>query len=278
MSYWGKIIGVVFGYLVGGVVGAALGLAIGHILDKGMQGKQILKFTRLDPLDLVQIRPEFLTATFSVMGYLAQQELMQEAREPEEQVLVAKHVMDRLGVREERRGDALRLFNEGQKLDFPLQTVVGQLYIACKNEHHVMEMFIELLIYAAHYHGKINPLVKQTLLTICYQIDMGNGDYNRIERLVKAEYQSPTPRISSNKKRRVRRGKNAGLEAAYALLNTTPEASDDEVKAAYRRLTNKHHPDKLVAQGMSDDVLKLAEEKTRLIRAAYERIREVRDF
>lgn len=278
MNYWGKIIGVLFGYLIGGVVGAALGLAIGYILDKGAQGKQVLKFTRLDPLDLVQIRPEFLSTTFSVLGHLAQQEFQLGGRGAEEQVLVAKHVMDRMGVREERRGDALRLFNEGLKPDFPLQTVVGQLYLACKNELHVMEMFIELLIYAAHYHGKINPLNKQTILTICYQIDMGNGDYNRIERLVKAEYQSPAPKMPGNKKKRRRRGKNAGLEAAYELLNTTPQSSDDEVKAAYRRLTSKNHPDKLVAQGMSDDVLKLAEEKTRLIRAAYERIREVRDF
>ena len=109
---------------------------------------------------------------------------------------------------------------------------------------------------------------------------MGNGDYNRFERMVKAEYQSPTPspKARANSRKGRRRGKFAGLEDAYAILNTTPDASDDEVKAAYRRLTSKHHPDKLVAQGMSEEHLKSAEEKTRLIRAAYERIREVRDF
>jgi DnaJ like chaperone protein len=277
VGYWGKIIGAFFGYLVGGAVGALLGLLIGHILDKGLQGKQHLKFTRLTPELLAHIRGEFFTATFAVMGYLT----TIEERPAEDRVKLAKHVMDRMGIKEDRRGDALRLFNEGQKPDFPLQTIIGQFYVACKSEPSLLEMFIEIQLYAAHYFGKIHPLAKQTLLTLCYQLDMGNNDYNRIERMVKAEYQSPTPNPQSKgnaKKSRIWRGKSAGLEDAYAVLNTTPDASDEEVKAAYRRLTSKHHPDKLMAQGMSDDVLKLAEEKTRLIRAAYERIREVRDF
>lgn len=277
MSYWGKTIGAFFGYLIGGAVGALLGLAIGHLLDQGLQGKQYLKFTHLTP-DVSQNLPgEFITGVFAVIGYLTNI----EDRPAEDRIKLAKHVMDRIALKEERRGEALRLFNEGQKPEFPLQTIIGQFYVACKSEPNLLEMFMEIQLYAAHYFGKINPLVKQSLLTICYQLDMGNGDYNRIERMVKAEYQSPTPgpqAKTSWRKPRNRRGKSAGLEDAYAILNTTPDASDEEVKAAYRRLTSKHHPDKLVAQGTSAEVLKSAEEKTRLIRAAYERIREVRDF
>jgi len=276
VSYWGKIIGAFFGYLVGGALGALLGLVIGHVFDKGLQGKQHLKFTQLTPDVIAQIRGEFFTGAFAVMGYIS----TIEQRPAEDDLKVAKHIMDRIGIKEERRGEALRLFQEGQKPDFPLQTIIGQFYVACKTEPSLLDMFMEIQIYAAYYFGKINPLVKQTLLTICYQLDLGNGDYNRIERMVKAEYQSPTPspKARSTKKPRIFRGKSAGLEDAYAILNTTPDASDEEVKAAYRRLTSKHHPDKMVAQGMSDEVLKSAEEKTRLIRAAYERIREVRDF
>lgn len=283
MNYWGKIIGAFFGYLYGGVVGALLGLVVGHFLDRGLPAKQYLKFTQLTPAILGQIKSEFFTATFAVMGYVSQI----DERSEEDNIKLAKHIMDRIGIKEERRGEALRLFNEGRKPDFPLQTVVGQCYVTCKNEPGLLEMFMEIQLYAAHYFGKINPLAKQSLLTICYQLDLGNADYNRIERLVKAEYQSPTPAPKADQvfkfprffhKSKIARGKYAGLEEAYAMLNTTPEASDDEVKAAYRRLTSKHHPDKLLAQGMPEDELKSAEEKTRLIRAAYERIREVRQF
>ena len=32
------------------------------------------------------------------------------------------------------------------------------------------------------------------------------------------------------------------LEEAYEVLDVNPEAGDDEVKRAYRRLMNRHHP------------------------------------
>ena len=54
------------------------------------------------------------------------------------------------------------------------------------------------------------------------------------------------------------------------------DASDAEVSKAYRRLMNQNHPDKLVAKGLPESMMKAAEEKTRQIRAAYDAIREAR--
>ena len=63
---------------------------------------------------------------------------------------------------------------------------------------------------------------------------------------------------------------------AYKVLGVPQSASDAEVKKAYRRLTNQHHPDKLVAKGMPEEMVKLANEKTQEIRRAWERIRDHR--
>ena len=60
------------------------------------------------------------------------------------------------------------------------------------------------------------------------------------------------------------------------MLGVSSSASDDEIKKAYRRLTNQHHPDKLVAKGMPEEMIKLANEKTQEIRKAWERIRDHR--
>ena len=49
-----------------------------------------------------------------------------------------------------------------------------------------------------------------------------------------------------------------------------------EVTKAYRRLMNQNHPDKLVAKGLPEAMMKVAEEKTRQIRAAYETLCEAR--
>ena len=64
------------------------------------------------------------------------------------------------------------------------------------------------------------------------------------------------------------------LESAYKVLGVRPDATDEEVRRAYRRLALEHHPDRVAALG--DDVRKAAEKKFQEINAAKERIWKVR--
>ena len=68
------------------------------------------------------------------------------------------------------------------------------------------------------------------------------------------------------------------LADTYAKLNVFPQAGDEEIKRAYWRLLSQHHPDKLVAKGLPEEMMKIASERTHQIRSAYERIREKRGF
>ena len=63
-------------------------------------------------------------------------------------------------------------------------------------------------------------------------------------------------------------------ESAYAVLGISPNATDDEVKSAYRRMAMKNHPDKVSTLG--PEVQKAAEEKFRQIQDAYETIKRQR--
>lgn len=60
----------------------------------------------------------------------------------------------------------------------------------------------------------------------------------------------------------------------YATLGVSPSATDDEVKAAYRSLALKYHPDRYA--GKSDAERQAAEEKFKEINAAYEAIKKER--
>jgi DnaJ like chaperone protein len=65
-----------------------------------------------------------------------------------------------------------------------------------------------------------------------------------------------------------------GVDSAYQVLEIDRNASDDDVKQAYRRLAQKHHPDKVASLGT--DVQKAAEQKFKAISVAYERIKKER--
>ena len=62
----------------------------------------------------------------------------------------------------------------------------------------------------------------------------------------------------------------------YKVLDVPESATDAEVKRAYRRLMNQHHPDKLVAKGMPEEMVKIANEKSQQIRRSYDRIKKAR--
>lgn len=66
----------------------------------------------------------------------------------------------------------------------------------------------------------------------------------------------------------------SSLDDAYKVLGIAPTATNDEVKAAYRKMALKHHPDKVAALG--EDVRRAAEKKFQEINDAKERIFKAR--
>jgi len=67
---------------------------------------------------------------------------------------------------------------------------------------------------------------------------------------------------------------DSNIEDAYKVLGISPTATDDEVKAAYRKMALKHHPDRVATLG--EDIRKAAEKKFQDINDAKERIFKAR--
>ena len=63
-------------------------------------------------------------------------------------------------------------------------------------------------------------------------------------------------------------------DSAYTVLEISPSATDDEVKAAYRRMAMKYHPDRVSTLG--PEVQKSAEEKFKQVQDAYATIKKQR--
>ena len=117
--------------------------------------------------------------------------------------------------------------------------------------------------------GSITGTERELLARIADALGMGTLVLLRLEALLRARR-----RFADG----ARPARESALEKAYAVLGVAAQATDHEVKTAYRRLMNQHHPDKQVARGLPESMLELAKERTSEIRAAYDTIRESRGF
>lgn len=270
MSWLGKVFGGAFGYLLGGPLGGILGAALGHQFDKGMEGFEESSGPFFEPGDQRRIQMAFFTATFSVMGHLAKA----DGKVSREEIDLAEAIIRNMELSPEMRQAAIKLFNEGKSLDFPLDDALDQLRKECHRRTTLIRMFVEIQLQAAFADGDLNAIEDRLLQYICTRLQFSKFEYQRLKAIFQAQQ-----RFSEYAGER--RGRAAPREAprvddAYAVLGLEPSATEGEIKKAYRRLMSQHHPDKLVSKGLPEEMIKLATEKTQKIRKAYELIREKR--
>jgi len=265
LSWWGKLLGGTFGYLLAGPLGALIGAALGHNFDKGL-GSNLRG--RFEPGAQERVQTAFFTALFSVMGHLAKA----DGRVSEDEIELARDIMRRMNLNDDMRQAAIRLFNEGKQPGFNLDEILSQFRQECHRRRNLMQMFIEILMHAGYADGALKDAERAVLEKVRQSLGFSTLEFRHIEALVRnarhfggGGFKSETP-VSPQ----------ASLREAYEILGVEESASDSEVKKAYRRLMNQHHPDKLVAKGLPEEMIKLATEKTQEIKEAYELIKKAR--
>ena len=144
-----------------------------------------------------------------------------------------------------------------------------ELATACRGQPDFLRAFMEVLMEMPLSKGGINPAEREMLWRIAQKLGISRVELAQLEAILRA-------------KRSFGQGRHAGqsreeeLREAYQALGIDESATDKEVKTAYRRLMNQHHPDKLASKGLPDSMQEVAKERTREIRSAYERIRDQR--
>ena len=278
MSWLGKILGGTLGFALGGPLGALVGVALGHNFDRAARSGRGFGWADHDLLDAgdpadlhesadfldprERTQTAFFTATFAVMGHLAKA----DGQVTRDEIRLASRVMDEMQLSGPHRQLAQRLFQEGRARDFPVGDILDQLRRECRYSSHLVTMFVEILLHAAFADGELHARERALLESICARLRLPAGELERLEAMVRAEHHARSGKPSD------------ALSAAdaYAILGVEESCSDGELKRAYRRMMNRHHPDKLVAKGLPEEMMRVATEKTREIKAAYDRLKEVR--
>lgn len=263
MAWWGKIIGGGFGFILGGPLGALIGGALGHQFDRGLNGLEQLEHSPLG--DQERTQAAFFTACFSVMGHLAKV----DGQVSRDEIRMAERVMTHMQLDAGQRKAAIELFTQGKAAAFPLDEVLEQFRRECRRRRNLLQMFLEILITTALADGELHPQEHQALVHIAKQIGFHADHLEQLIQMVLAQQQFAGQGQHPA-------GRKDTLKDAYAVLGVEPNAADDEIKKAYRRLISQHHPDKLVSRGLPEEMIKLASEKTHEIKQAYDTIRAAR--
>ena len=130
----------------------------------------------------------------------------------------------------------------------------------------------------AQIAGYMNYSQRLQLFHYLDQIAQADGEFSASEKSV-LEAIAGSIRLSSSDAASIiamyyKDASYSSVDAAYAILEISVTASDEEVKSAYRRMAMKHHPDKVAHLG--PDVQRAATEQFRAINEAWERIKRSR--
>lgn len=267
MSWWGKVIGGAFGFALGGPLGAMLGATIGHSFDKGLKGLEDMGELG-GGADQERIQAAFFTATFSVMGHLAKA----DGRVSQSEIDLARQTMDRMQLTEDQKKAAISLFSKGKESSFDFGASVRQLKQECGRRTNLLRMFMEIQLSTALADGELHPAEQSLLMEMATLLGFQRRQFEELLAMATAQSRfSQSGRAFSEAKP----SKNRLVEA-YRVLGVDQSCSDAELKKAYRKLISQHHPDKLVSKGLPEEMMKIATEKTREIKEAYELIKQSR--
>ena len=146
--------------------------------------------------------------------------------------------------------EMLRVLRDVLKRDIPLRQVCEQMRNHLSHAERLQ--VVHFLVGVARADGRIDAGELQVLQRIAGYLGVSHKDLDSMG----AMFQRPAPASS------------------YTILEVPANATDDEVKQAYRRAVKKHHPDKVAHLG--EEFQKSAAEKFKKVQDAYERIRKER--
>ncbi|MEQ8660808.1 MAG: co-chaperone DjlA [Gammaproteobacteria bacterium] len=268
MSWWGKVVGGAFGFMLGGPLGALFGAAVGHQFDRGLGrlGDATEPFGGGPEQERIQLA--FFTATFAVMGHVAKA----DGRISPDEIAHARAVMREMNLNAEQMQVAQRLFREGKAPGFDLDGVLDQLLRECRRRQALLQMFLEIQLHAAYADGELHHAEGTLLRRIAGRLGFTAARFAQLDALIRAARGHAAGAGTGGRSAAGR--KTMGAAEARTILGVKADASEQDIKNAYRRLMNQHHPDKLIARGMPEEMVKVATTRTQEIRTAYETLRK----
>jgi len=254
----GKLAGALLGYSIGGIFTAIIGLIVGHLFDRGYALAQM----GVSPAERQRIQDRFFTTVFTLLGHMAKA----DGRISEAEIHQTEQFMAQMGLTPEHRREAIRLFKSGAEAEFDPDRALQEFLSVCGRHPDLIRLLLVYLVNVAMADGRLDQSEEQVLRRVAQALGVTAAAFEQLIRMIRAQdtFRGGQPAGGDN------------LEAAYEALGVGSSADNTEIKKAYRRLMREYHPDKLIGQGVPDDMVKEATERSQEIQAAYNVIKKAR--
>jgi len=237
MGIFGKWIGGGLGWVVGGPIGGLLGFLIGSLIDSSAG-------------EVVPGRGRVQTTTPGAFGIsllvLIAAVMKADGKVVKSELDYVKQFFIRQFGRDSAK-EALLMLKDLLKQEIPLKDVCEQ--IKRNMDYSSRLQLLHLLFNISAADEKFDTFEVEVITKISEFLGIASGDLLSIKNMFIPE-----------------------TDSAYKILEISPDASDDEVKKAYRRMAVKYHPDKVSHLG--DDFRKTADEKFKKVNDAYASIKK----
>lgn len=253
--FLGKLIAGLIGLAAAGFIGLIAGLFVGHVFDRTLLKN--LHFGSTQNID--RIRHSFFETSFLLLGYLAKA----DGRISQSETDYADKIVAQMALNTEQRQQAIELFRQGAGSAFELEPVVAEFLHSCGNQQLPQKTLLLFLISLAQAEQGIAPSEQSALARIARLIGVGEAQLATLLRMATAQQQFHHQGASS-------------IEDAYAALGLSSSVSDAEVKQAFRKRMTENDPVMLIANGVPEEMTRVATEHAQEIQAAYDMITQAR--
>lgn len=245
MAKFLKWLGGGIGWAAGGPIGALLGFALGSMIDGIQSGVYAYEPHQKPNFNTPQTTPNDFILSLLILASAVMKSDQKVLKS--ELDFVKRFLLQQFGADEAER--QLLILRELLKKEYDMQQVGLQIrqYMEYSSRLQLMHFLFGLAAADAQVHTDELQIITQ----ISRILGIQNTDFESIKAMF----------VKDN-------------TSAYRILEITPDASNEELKKAYRRMALKYHPDRLAHLG--DDVQKAANTKFQELNAAYEKIKKER--
>ena len=254
-----RILGASVGFFILGILGLFLGYFVGSFIDRfrafGSAG--------MNPFNAARRQSVFLETVFILMGKLAKA----DGRVSETEVSHVQQFMQKLGMTSDHRLRAIALFKQGAAADYDIHPRINEFLAVCGPSHNLKQMLLVYLMIMGLSDGQLNSAEEALLKEVAGRLGYSQIAFDQLLDMVMNQAHFAGGQSTSA----------SALDDAYKALGVSKESTDQEIKHAYRKLMSQYHPDKLMGQGVPEEMIAVATEQAKEVQTAYDLIKKNRD-